>query len=227
MAVYYALVHHEEGSAFGVTFPDLPGCFAAADEEDGVFGAAQAALSLYATDQLDLAAARSLAQIKSDAEIAAELREGAFLIAVPLIEIGRKARFNVMLSTDLVEGVDIVADGLGISRSEFLAQAIGARLESETAAVIIGRNAKGRIVSESTSKKVSSAASKILTSKTASKAEKAVAASAMSQTKNAKESGKTVASSAAKILKDPKSSKEAKSVAASTLTQKTKAKKTA
>lgn len=80
--------------------------------------------------------------------------------------------------------------------------------------------------SESTSKKVSSAASKVLRSKTASKAEKAVAASALTQTKSPKETtGKAVASSAAKILKDPKASKEAKSVAASALTQKTKAKK--
>lgn len=81
--------------------------------------------------------------------------------------------------------------------------------------------------SESTGKKVSSAAAKILKSKTASKEEKAVAASTMSQTKTTKESGSAVASSAAKILKSKTASKEAKSVAASALTQKTKAKKSA
>jgi hypothetical protein len=65
-------------------------------------------------------------------------------------------------------------------------------------------------------------------SKTASKAEKSVAASALTQTKSAKETtGKAVATSASKILKDPKASKQAKSVAASALTQKTKAKKSA
>ncbi|MGE0054262.1 MAG: hypothetical protein AB7S74_08640 [Hyphomicrobium sp.] len=74
---------------------------------------------------------------------------------------------------------------------------------------------------ETTSKKVSSAAAKVLKSKTASKAEKAVAASALTQTNSPKETtGKVVASKAAKILKDPKASKEAKSVAASALTQK-------
>lgn len=78
--------------------------------------------------------------------------------------------------------------------------------------------------SESTGTKVSSAAAKILKSKTASKEEKAVAASAMSQTKNAKVSGGKVASSAAKILKSKTASKEAKSVAASALTQKVKKK---
>jgi hypothetical protein len=79
--------------------------------------------------------------------------------------------------------------------------------------------------SESTSRKVSSAASKVLRSKTASKAEKAVAASALTQTKSAKETtSKKVASQAAKILHNPKASKAAKSVAASALTQKVRKK---
>jgi hypothetical protein len=60
-------------------------------------------------------------------------------------------------------------------------------------------------------------------SKTASKEEKSVAASAMTQSKTAKETtGKSVASAAAKILKSKTASKEAKSVAASALTQKKK-----
>jgi hypothetical protein len=79
--------------------------------------------------------------------------------------------------------------------------------------------------SEVTSKKVSSAASMVLRSKTATKAEKSVAASALTQTGSPKETtGKKVASAASKILHDPKASKEAKSVAASALTQKTKKK---
>ncbi len=76
---------------------------------------------------------------------------------------------------------------------------------------------------ESTGKKVASAASKILHSKSASAAEKAVAASALTQFKSKREAtGKVVASNAAKILKDPKATKHAKSVAASALTQKRK-----
>ena len=58
----------------------------------------------------------------------------------------------------------------------------------------------------------------------ARKAEKAVAASALTQTRSKEVTGKAAASSAAKILKDPKASAAAKSVAASALTQKTKKK---
>ena len=79
--------------------------------------------------------------------------------------------------------------------------------------------------SEVTSKNISSAASKVLKSKTATKAEKSVAASALTQTKAPNETtSKKVASEASKILHNPKASKEAKSVAASTLTQKAKKK---
>ncbi len=73
--------------------------------------------------------------------------------------------------------------------------------------------------SASTGKKTASAASKVLHSKTASKDEKSVAASAMAQTKTKDVTGKTVASKAGKILHDPKASKEAKSAAASALSQ--------
>lgn len=77
--------------------------------------------------------------------------------------------------------------------------------------------------SETTSKKVSATAAKVIKSKSASGAEKAVAASALTQTKSpSKDTGKAVAASAAKILKDPKASKAAKSVAGSALTQKSK-----
>jgi len=62
-------------------------------------------------------------------------------------------------------------------------------------------------------------------SKTASKAEKAVAAAALTQSRNARETtSKKVASAASKVLQDPKASKQAKSAAASALTQKVKKK---
>jgi hypothetical protein len=72
---------------------------------------------------------------------------------------------------------------------------------------------------ESTGKKTASTAGKVLHSKTASKDEKSVAASALAQTKTKDVTSKAVASKAGKILHDPKASKEAKLAAASALTQ--------
>jgi hypothetical protein len=78
--------------------------------------------------------------------------------------------------------------------------------------------------SESTSKKVASAAAKVMKSKTATKAEKSVAASALTQKGSTETTSARVASSASKILRSKTASKAAKSAAASALTQKVKKK---
>ena len=78
--------------------------------------------------------------------------------------------------------------------------------------------------SESTSKKVATSASKVLRDPKASKAEKSVAASALTQKGSTEKTSAKVASTASKVLNDPKASKAAKSAAASALTQKVKKK---
>ena len=42
----FAVLHHDTGSAFGLTFPDVPGCFAASDDLHALAEAAEDALSL-------------------------------------------------------------------------------------------------------------------------------------------------------------------------------------
>jgi hypothetical protein len=74
--------------------------------------------------------------------------------------------------------------------------------------------------SGSTGKSVASAAAKVLKSKTASKAEKQVAASALTQKGSNEKTSAKVASSAGSVLRSKTASKEAKAAAASALTQK-------
>jgi len=54
MKYFYALVHKDDDSAFGVTFPDLPGCFSAADRIEDVVPNACEALDLWFDDQRDV-----------------------------------------------------------------------------------------------------------------------------------------------------------------------------
>jgi predicted RNase H-like HicB family nuclease len=49
---YIALVHNDLDSAFGVQFPDVPGCFSAADDMDDLISNATEALSLWAEDEV-------------------------------------------------------------------------------------------------------------------------------------------------------------------------------
>jgi len=76
--------------------------------------------------------------------------------------------------------------------------------------------------SASTSKKVASSAAKVLNSKSSTKAERTVAASALTQRGSTERTSSKVASSASKILTSKTASKAAKSAAASALTQKKK-----
>ncbi len=74
--------------------------------------------------------------------------------------------------------------------------------------------------SGSTSKSVASAAAKVLKNKKSSPAERAVAASALTQKGSTEKTSAKVASSAGKVLRSKTASKEAKAAAASALTQK-------
>ena len=75
---------------------------------------------------------------------------------------------------------------------------------------------------EKTSPKVASAASTILRSSSATKIERSVAGSALSQARTAKVTSAAVAAKAARTLDRVKASAASKSVAGSVLTQKTK-----
>ena len=127
MKMYVAVVHHDEGSAYGMHFPNLPGCFSAADELDDVMREAGVALSLYARDET-LPEPRSLSRIASDPDVAGDLRNGASLIMVPLVSSQRKARVNVMIDPEILASADRSAREMGVSRSDFFAQAAADRI---------------------------------------------------------------------------------------------------
>lgn len=144
MLIFFAVVHKESGSAWGISFPDLPGCYSAADEEDDVFAMAQEALALYAEDAAALPTARRLSDLLGDPEVKSDVAEGAVLIAVPLIVVGRKARYNVMLDPALVQAVDGAAKAAGVSRSDYIAKALDERLRHDIGAQSLTRTSAVR-----------------------------------------------------------------------------------
>ena len=87
MKPYIGIVHKEPGSAYGITFPDAPGCFSAADEMDDVFAMAQEAIETWSeamlSDRLAVSPPRDLSEIRAAPEWMESLATSAFLIAVP------------------------------------------------------------------------------------------------------------------------------------------------
>ncbi len=121
MKTYLALVHKEEGTAYGLSFPDLPGCFAAADSEGDILRKAVEALELWFEDE---AAVTPRGPEAIATEVAEDLAAGAFLIAVPLVQPStRQKRVNISLDAGTLEAIDTAADGLGLTRSGFLTMA--------------------------------------------------------------------------------------------------------
>ena len=123
MKYYTAIIHQDEGSAFGVTFPDLPGCFAAADDWAGIPAAATEALDLWFEDMPDVDPS-SLDQVRARDDVKAEMAAGAVLMPVPYIPADTAlARANISIERGLLRAIDEVAKERGMTRSSFIASA--------------------------------------------------------------------------------------------------------
>jgi predicted RNase H-like HicB family nuclease len=121
MKTYFAVVHKDEDSAYGVTFPDLPGCFSAADSLEEVLPNACEALELWFEDASDVEA-RDMTEIT--AEVAGDLAQGAFLMAVPRLTAStRSVRVNLSLDAGTLADIDSAAAARKLTRSAFIAEA--------------------------------------------------------------------------------------------------------
>lgn len=121
MRYFTAVVHHDEGSAYGLTFPDLPGAFAASDDWAGISAAATEALDLWFEDQPDVEPA-SLDDIRARADVAEEMAAGAVLMPVPYIPADNAMeRVNISIERGLLRAIDETAKARGMTRSSFLA----------------------------------------------------------------------------------------------------------
>lgn len=127
MQYFYAIVHKDPDSAFGVEFPDLPGCFSAADLIEDVMPNACEALELWFEDATSVDP-RRLEDIREAA--ADDLAAGAFVIAVPRIRrSGKPVRANISLDRGMLDAIDHAAAERRLTRSAFLADAARNEIE--------------------------------------------------------------------------------------------------
>jgi predicted RNase H-like HicB family nuclease len=127
MIVYHAIVQKDQDSAWGVQFPDLPGCFSAADELDDVLANASEAVSLYLEGEKPPKPS-SIEAIR--AMVTDDLAEGAFLLAVPyLTSNSRPTRVNISLDRGMLDAIDMAAANRKLTRSAFLAEAARNEIE--------------------------------------------------------------------------------------------------
>ncbi|MCM5555395.1 type II toxin-antitoxin system HicB family antitoxin [Pleomorphomonas sp. NRK KF1] len=133
MRHYIGVVHKDADSAFGIHFPDVPGCFSAADEMDDLLSNASEALSLHLEGE-PLPEARPLDVIREDEEVKEDLAAGAFLLAVPLISLtGRTTKANITMDAGLLAAIDQIAKARGLTRSAFIADLARREIEGKRA----------------------------------------------------------------------------------------------
>lgn len=136
MKHYVAIIEKEEGTLFGVHFPDCPGCVTAAETADSAVRRAAEALRLWADVGQAAGVAppepRPLQQLLADEGVAASIGRGGVPFLVPLlVDSGRSARANISLDRNLLDAIDKAAKARGLTRSAFLASAARDKILAE------------------------------------------------------------------------------------------------
>ncbi len=121
MNTYLALIHKDDHSAYGTSFPDLPGCFSAADSFAQILPNASEALDLWFEDSA-IVEPRSIEAVRQ--EVSADLAAGAFLVAIPHIRrTTKQQRVNISLDAGTLDAIDAAARSMKLTRSAFIALA--------------------------------------------------------------------------------------------------------
>jgi predicted RNA binding protein YcfA (HicA-like mRNA interferase family)/predicted RNase H-like HicB family nuclease len=120
--LYPLYVHHEKDSNYGGTFPDIPGCFIAADELADLPRKAQEAVEAHFDgEDVDVPAASDIDRWKDNPDY-----QGGYwlLVDIDLARVNAKpVRLNVSLPANLVQHIDRYAEANHMTRSGFLARA--------------------------------------------------------------------------------------------------------
>ena len=123
MRPYIALIHKDLNSAFGVSFPDFPGCISAGDTLDEARLLAAEALALHlegmAQDGEALPEPSSIEVVMAEREN----RDAVAILVDAPQQAAKSVRVNITLSADVLDEIDRYADSRGLTRSGFLARA--------------------------------------------------------------------------------------------------------
>jgi predicted RNase H-like HicB family nuclease len=126
-----ALVHGEKG-AFGVSFPDFPGCASGGASISEALRRAPEALASHleamADEGFPMPEVRELDTIRSDPEFREGFADAVLVAAIEAELPGRASRLNISMDEHLIARIDKRARELGESRSGFLAAAAKLRL---------------------------------------------------------------------------------------------------
>ena len=127
---YIGLIHKEEDSDYGVSFPDFPGVITAGKDLDDARAMAEEALTLHVEglieDKEAIPEPSSLDEVMSNPDN----RGGVAILVAVKTEAPKCIRVNVTLPEDILDKIDRLAGSQGLTRSAFLARAAKRELEA-------------------------------------------------------------------------------------------------
>ena len=124
VARYIALIDGKAG-AYGVVFPDLPGCTAMGKTmDDALSNAAEALRDWTAVTEEGggkVPRSRNLEALRRNPEVKAALASGAGLATVPLVrETGKPVKANLSIDSGVLAAMDEEAQRRSLTRSAFV-----------------------------------------------------------------------------------------------------------
>src|SRR5947209_14686277 len=134
MVAVVALVHGKSG-AYGISFPDFPGCIAGGASVDEALRRGRDALDFHVESMMEVGEAlpkiRDIAEIKADPDYAEDFADA--VVAIVEAEVPAKAvRVNISIDERLLDRIDRAAQATGETRSGFMAAAARERLSPQT-----------------------------------------------------------------------------------------------
>lgn len=119
--LYPLYVWKDADSAYGASFPDLPGVNTAADELQDINTAAQEAVEAMYEGEANIPAASAIEKWTSNPDYA---KGFWMLVNIDLSKVNTKpVRLNISLPESLLRDIDLYAKSRHLTRSGFLAQA--------------------------------------------------------------------------------------------------------
>ena len=118
---YVAVIDKDPGSAYGIQFPEVPGCYSAADSFDDIVPNAIEALSLFFEDG-EPVPPRGIEAVRE--QVAETISEGAVLMMIPYVQDRKRVvRVNLSLEKGFLDTLDEAARIRGMTRSAFVQKA--------------------------------------------------------------------------------------------------------
>jgi predicted RNase H-like HicB family nuclease len=131
MRQYIGLIHKDDGSDYGVSFPDFPGVVTAGSDLDDARHMAEEALAFHIEGLVEDGEAvpepSSLEAVMADLEN----RDGVAILVALKANAKKAVRVNVTIPDDVLDQIDAFAEARCFTRSGFLVQAAKRVMELE------------------------------------------------------------------------------------------------